>query len=354
MASGSGVFTLIWCTLCLLIGFGVTGFTIYKFDHPSLQLIQRQQYQAVFTTIRITTVVSLILYCISLLCYVIAAFDWILRDSDSQVYYDARIGMFICYLLAYLCMFLVLVERLRQMTVYINLEYAAFVYVVLTALILLGVVAFSAFFFLYAAKDSAARASSNRALALFFAFSGLALHLSLSALIIALFVRRLYQHIASQQEILIVSMSTDACRDGHSFDIMLSLIKRYTVVSSVSIASTFCMLIPVLVYFARADEARLREQDERGFFAHFAWCLMGLEMVINTVCILLYLPLSIRLYHRVCCGMEALCDEYVVAGFKERILQRMRIGSSSEFSSVTRNTDLEDSERSQTSVIRTK
>merc|ERR1712013_87373 len=108
-----------------------------------------------------------------------------------------------------------------------------------------------------------------------------------------------------------------------------------------SILSTAAMLIPALIYFANANAST--------FFAYFAWMAMGLEMVLNTVCILLYLPLSIRLYHRICCGMERLCDAVVITAMKRRIVENMRGSATSEFSSDPRNAaDSENShERSQ-------
>jgi len=324
-----GIFTVIWCTLCMLIAFAVTGFTIHKFDHSSVLLIRPDSYSQSFT-IRIASILSLLFYSISLICYTVAAYDWVIHDDANSTYYNARLAMFLCYAIAYLSMFFVLIERLKQMTLFIHKPYPNSIYLVLIVLILLGVIAFSSFFFIYHAKDNDsnqqfAHDTQHRGIALFFAVSGFLVHLSLSLAIIYLFFHRMYQHIYLQQHNLILSSSTEVYRDHHQHQIMLNMIKRYTSLSILSVLSTFVMMIPVLVYFA--NYARFHKD---ALFENATWWIIGLDQIINVLCIMLYLPLSIRLYHHVCCGMEVLCDRGVAVLMKRHIVSKLNQAMNSE------------------------
>ena len=315
----------------MIIVFIMTGFTLYKFDHPSLLLIRPDSYQQTFT-IRISTIISLLFYCISLICYTVASYDWVINNDNNSIYYDSRVAMFICYIIAYLSMFIVLIERLKQMTIYIHKPYKTYIYIILIILFLSGIISFSIFFGIYHNIDKNQNEStndnnnnnkdfsshSNRGVALFFAFLGFFIFLSLSLMIIYLFFNKMYQHICIQQENLILSSSTDNYRDHHQHQIMLNMIKRYTSLSILSIFTTFIIMIPPLIYFSN-----YKKFHKSLFFENISWWILGADQIINVICIMLYLPLSIRLYHRFCCGMDAICDKFIINSMKQYIITKI-------------------------------
>eukprot|EP01084_Bolivina_argentea_P100481 180399_1 len=251
---GYVIFTLIWCTLCMLIGFMVVGFTIYEFDHPSLLLIRSDSYRQTLV-IRVSTMVSLVFYCIALICYTAAAYDDVIKPDLISIYHEARTGMFICYVIAYLSMVIVLMERLKQMTLYINKQYSKTVYATLIILIVSCIAVFSVFYFIHHRPNhSIPIDAENEELSLFFGLFGFVIHVVFSLLIIFLFCNRLYQHIWLQQRHLIVSSSTDNYRDQHDYLVMLNLCKRYTSLSILCILSTFVLMVPVVMYVSNSNQ----------------------------------------------------------------------------------------------------